>query len=307
MMMNARIPALLGLSLLALTAGCDKKAAKTPTGQVVATVNGTDITVHELNSELAQTQAPPDTPRKVVESVVLQRVVERRMLADAARERGLDKNPNFLLTQRRVDDGLLVQALQASIAQKVTQPTREAAQKYIAAHPSLFADRKVYTIDQIQFLRPKNIAQLNLGPAKTMGEVESVLQGAHIEFRRQPTTVDSLAVNPQLVAAIDKILARNPEEVFMFADQPQGAPAPVMFVNKVTETKVVPFAGEKSISFAQQLLQREQVQEKLTAELKAIQTAAKPKIAYAEGYSPPATPASPTGAAPTAAATPAAK
>ncbi len=86
-MMTRKIAALLGLSLLAMTAACNKIGAKAPTGQVVATVNGTDITVRELNAELAQTQAPPDTPRKTVESVVLARVIERRMLADAARER----------------------------------------------------------------------------------------------------------------------------------------------------------------------------------------------------------------------------
>ncbi len=307
-MMTNKIAALMGLSLLAMTAACDKNGAKAPTGQVVATVNGTDITVRELNAELAQTQAPPETPRKTVESVVLARVIERKMLADAARARKLDQNPNFLLTQRKVDDGLLVQALQASIAQKVAAPTREAAEKFIAAHPELFSNRKVYTIDQIQFLRPKNLAQLGLGPAKTMSDVEQVLTGANIEFRRQPATVDALAVNPQLTAEIEKITARNPDEVFMFADQPQGAPAPVMIVNKVTNSKVVPFSGEKAISFAQQLLQRQQVQERLVAEEKTISAAAKPKIVYAKGYGPPADPAvaPPGGTAPATGAAPAA-
>ncbi len=304
-MMHTKIAALLGLSLIAMTSGCNKFGGnKTPTGQVVATVNGNDITVRELNAELAQTQAPPETPRKTVESVVLARVIERKMLADAARERKLDQNPNFLLTQRKVDDGLLVQALQASIAQKVTPPTREAAEKFIAAHPELFANRKIYTIDQIQFLRPKNIAQLGLGPAKTMNDVEQVLSTANIEFRRQPATVDALAVNPQLTAEIEKITARNPDEVFMFADQPQGAPAPVMVVNKVTSTKIVPFSGEKAISFAQQLLQRQQVQERLVAELKTITAKAKPTITYAKGYGPPVNPTAPAAGAATAGAAP---
>lgn len=303
MTMTNKTAVLLGMSLLALTAGCNKNGAKVPTGQVVATVNGTDITVRELNAELAQTQAPPDTSRKTVESVVLARVIERKMLADAARDRKLDQNPNFLLTQRKVDDGLLVQALQASIAQKVAAPTREAAEKFIGAHPELFANRKIYTIDQIQFLRPKNIAQLGLGPAKTMSDVEQVLTGANVEFRRQPATVDALAVNPQLTAEIEKIMARNPDEVFMFADQPQGAPAPVMIVNKVTSTKIVPFSGEKAISFAQQLLQRQQIQQRLAAEEKTIAAAAKPKITYAKGYGPPVDPAAaPAGAAPAATA-----
>src|SRR3982750_3449756 len=96
-----------GAAALALLTACSDKA-KAPTGQVVATVNGEDITVHELNGELQTLRVPPDAPKKQVEQVALQRVVERKMLADVAKKRGLDKNPQFLLAERRVDEGLLV-------------------------------------------------------------------------------------------------------------------------------------------------------------------------------------------------------
>lgn len=300
-----------GLVLVALVGACDR-TKDTPKGQVVATVNGDDITIHELNSELALARPPADVPRKTVEQVVLARVVERKMLADVARQRGLDKNPNFLLAERRVDDGLLVQALQSDIAKKVPVPTREAAEKYIDAHPDQFAQRKIYTIDQIQFLRPTNLATLGLEPAKTMGDVAQVLTGAKIEFRRNTATVDALTVNPALVAEIGKIVARNPQEVFMFADQPQGAPAPVMYVNKITDTKVTPFTGEPAISLAQQVLQRDNIQKALVDNLTQFKAAADPKIKYAAGYGPPPTAKPVTGAAavpgaPTAPATGAAK
>lgn len=278
-----------GLALAALLAGCNKEKDK-PSGQVVATVNGEDITIHELNSELAQARAPADTPRKTVEQVVLARVIERKMLADAARERSLDKNPAYLLAERRADEGLLVQALQADIAAKVPAATREAAQKYIEAHPDQFGQRKVFVIDQIQFLRPANIADLGLGPAKTMDDVVQLLKTAKIDFRRAGTTIDALTVNPLLVGEITRIIARNPDEVFMFADQPQGAPAPVMFVNKVVETRIVPFTGEPAITAAQQLISRENVQKALLDNLKTFTAAAKSKITYAAGYGPPPAP-----------------
>lgn len=288
-----------GLALVALVAGCDK-SKEAPSGQVVATVDGEDITVHELNSELNLARAPADTPRKTVEQIVLARVVERKMLAHVARERGLDKNPAFLLAERRVDEGLLVQALQADIARKVPPATREGAQKYIEEHPDQFAERKVFAIDQIQFLRPANIDSIGLAPAKTMDDVVAVLRNAKIDFRRNSAAIDALTVNPQLTDQIKRILARDPNEVFMFADQPQGAPAPVMFVNKVVDTKIVPFVGEPAISFAQQLLQRQAVQAALVANLKTFDAAAKPKISYAAGYGPPPAKAAPAAGATTA-------
>ncbi len=294
-----------GVAMLALLGACDKN--KAPSGQVVATVNGEDITVHELNSELQTLRAPAEAPRKTVESVALARVVERKMLADVARKRGLDKNPQYLLAQRRVDEGLLVQALQGDISGKVPATTREAAQKFISENPNLFAERKIMTIDQIQFLRPANIATLGLAPAKTMGDVVKVLTDAKVEFRRAPVQLDALTVNPQLTAEITKIMARNPDEVFMFADQPQGAPAPVMYINHVIATKVEPFLGERAIQFAQQLLQRVETQKRLQAQLKTFQAEAKANIHYAKGYGPPEAPKTPGAGAPPApgAATPA--
>ena len=299
-MMIQRAGMVAGLIAVALLGGCNRGGG-TPKGQVVATVNGDDITIHELNSELALARPPADVPRKTVEQVVLGRVVERKMLADVARDRKLDKNPDFILAERRVEDGLLVQSLQQEIARKVPPPTREAAEKYIDAHPAQFAQRKIYSIDQIQFLRPANIATLGLEKATTMTDVAQVLTTNKIEFRRANATVDALTVNPSLVAQIEALLARNPQEIFMFADQPQGAPAPVMFVNKVVDTKVTPFTGEPAITLAQQIVKRDAVQKALVDSLQSFRAAAKDKIKYAAGYAPPATPAAPA-AAPSAAA-----
>lgn len=302
MKMTAKSRIATGFALVALVAGCDKSKEK-PSGQVVATVDGEDITIHELNSELALARAPADAPRKTVEQVVLGRVIERKMLANVARERGLDKNPAFLLAERRVDEGLLVQALQADIAKKVPPATREAAEKYIEGHPDQFAQRKIFVIDQIQFPRPGNIDSIPLAPAKTLDDVVQVLNNAKIDYRRSSAAIDALTVNPLLTDQIKKIVARDPNEVFMFADQPQGAPAPVMFVNKVVDTKISPFTGEQAITFAQQFLQRQAVQNALLENLKKFDAAAKPKISYAAGYGPPSALKTPAAAGTPAPAT----
>lgn len=304
-MTKGKASLLLGLAMTALLAACDDKP-KTPTGQVIATIDGEDVTIHELNAETSLAQAPPEVPRKTIETEALQRVIERRIIADAARERKLDKNPNFILQQRRAEDVLLAQALQADIAAKVPKVTREAAQKYIDEHPDQFAERKVYTIDQIAFLRPPQTALIGLQNATTLPQVETILKDAGIEYRRQPATLDTLRVDPRLAVEVKKILAKNPDEVFLFADQPRGAPAPIMFVNQVTETRVVPFTGEKAIEAAQQFMQRQAIQTKLQSEFKSFMDAEKGKITYAEGYGPPAKPAAPAAGAPVAAPGPSA-
>ena len=310
MMTSARVALLAsGAGALLTLAACDK-GEKRPTGQVVATVDEQEVTVHELNAELAMIpNRGAGAPRKLVESVALARVVERKMLAHEAEKLKLDKNPQFLLAKARAEEGMLVQALQADIQRKVQPTTREAAQKFVADNPQVFGDRKIFQLDQIQFLRPANIDQLGLKDAKTMADVERILVDANIEYRRAPQQIDSLTVNPALTNEIMRIASNNNGEPFMFADQPAGAPAPVIYVNNVTSTKSQPFTGEKAIAYAQNILQRQEIQKRLGDTLKKYQDEYKSKITYAAGYGPPVfpkAPAAPAVAAPGAAAKPAA-
>ena len=280
---------LLGSAMAAALAlaGCDK-GEKVPEGQVVATVDGTEVTIHELNAELATIgNRAAGVPPKLVESLALARVVERKMLSNEARKRDLDKSPEFLLTRERGNETLLVQALQSSIQEKVQQTPREAAQKYVSENPQVFGDRKIFTLDQIQFLRPANIDQLPLKDAKTMAEVERVLTDANIEFRRAPQQLDTLSINPALTTEIVKIAGSGSSEPFIFSDQPAGAPAPVLYVNNITNTETKPFIGERAITYAQGVLQRQEVQKQLAGELKKLQDSYKPKIVYAKGYAAP--------------------
>jgi EpsD family peptidyl-prolyl cis-trans isomerase len=300
--------ALAGTGILALAA-CGN-SGKLPDGQVVATVNGKDVTIHELNTEIGLIpNQGDDSLRKLVESVALARVIERKMLVQEAAKRKLDQNPQFLLAKQRINETLLVQALQGDVQQKVTATPRENAQKFVAQNPQVFADRKIFTLDQIQFLRPANIDELPLKEAKTMGDVEKILVGANIEYRRAPQQLDSLTVNPELTTEIVRLSSMVNPEPFMFADQPEGAPAPIIFINSVTNAKTQPFIGERAITYAQNILQRQEIQKRLGTELKAWTEAYKSKIVYAKGYGPPVfpkTPAAPKAAAVKAVAAPAA-
>lgn len=280
---------IIGVALMAVVAGCGSKDG--PSGQVVATVDGTDITVHELNSEIRLAQVPPNVPRKIVEQAALDRIIERKMLSVVAKKQGLDKNPEFLLSQQRTEEGLLVQALQASIQQKVQPVADDVAEKFVNTHPMQFGERRIYAIDQIQFLRPTNIDQIGLQAAKTMNDVERILLNNNLEFRRQPGSMDTLAIAPALTAEIAKIYARNPAEVFIFTDQPRGAPAPIVYVNAVTSVKTDPYLGVKAKELALQSLQREALTKALVDALKQYKLEMKDKIVYAKGYNPPLPPA----------------
>src|SRR5579875_1248809 len=113
-------------SALLLLGGCGgKKGAESlDKGQVVATVDGKDITTGELNAELMGVNVPQGERGKAIQQAALQQIVNRTILADLARDRGLDKTPMYLLQVRRGEDSLLVQMLQRQLASQIKPPTR---------------------------------------------------------------------------------------------------------------------------------------------------------------------------------------
>jgi EpsD family peptidyl-prolyl cis-trans isomerase len=285
---------LAGTMLLALSA-CGKKdaAAELEKGQVIATVDGKDITIHELNAELQGVQLPSGDQRKMFEQQALQQIISRRILADLARERGLDKTPQYILQERRADDAILVQMLQRSIASTIQPPTRSEAQKYMDDNPELFAQRKVYMVDQIQFEAPSDVSKLKAyQPLKTMEDVQARLDQDHFRYKRAPGQIDSLAVPPQLLQQIQKIPAG---EVFIIPVPNR----PILVANKITETKVVPFTGDQAMAFAMQQIQAKKLNDLATKELEGKVKAARDAVKYQPGYAPakPGAPAAaPTGA-----------
>ena len=105
-----------------LLAACNKA----PTGQVVATIDGQEITLTELNAELATMQIPANADKKLVQNAALERIVERKILANAARTDGLDQNPDYIVRRQQMEEALLVQTLAKKIAAitNITNPSR---------------------------------------------------------------------------------------------------------------------------------------------------------------------------------------
>jgi EpsD family peptidyl-prolyl cis-trans isomerase len=272
-----------------LVAGCGKKGGgELEKGQVVATVNGQDITVHELNAELQGAQIPANISpeqKKQLEQAALQQVVNRRILADVARERGLDKTPMYLLQERRADENILVQMLQRQMSGAIKQPTQTEIDTFVAQNPDLFAERKIFTIDQIQFEAPRDPAVLRkYQPLKTMDEVEAMLKQDGLQYKRAPSKLDVATANPQLV---EQVLKMPKDDIFLI---PAGR---VMVANKITNTEVQPLTGDQANQLATGLLQQRKFQDLIKRDLEPKVKKAESEVKYQAGFGPPKKPAAP--------------
>lgn len=256
--------------------GCEKK----PTGQVVAVVNGEEITLQELNSELAELKVPENADKKTARRAVLQQIVNRRLLAQQAKEDGVDRDPNYVSAERRMKEQLLVSMYAKKAMDTVSVPDTAAVNKFMAQNPTLFGGRTLYKLDQIQFDMPADPTSLKqLESAHTMDAVADTLTKMGVKFTRGSGSFDSGRIPPQM---LKQILALKPGEPFVV---PAGEPGKGL-VNVITGSSPIAIPADQARAMAAQAY-RNQALGKL-GEQRLSEAKGKAKIEYQPGYEPPA-------------------
>lgn len=269
------------LLAMAMVSGCKREAG----GQVVAVVNGDEITVQELNAELATLQVPKNVDVKDVQRRVLQRMIDRRLIAAAAREDGVDKEQDFLIRQRQVNDALLATLLGQRTEKTFRIPDTAAINKFTASMPNLFGQRTVYSVDRILFAPPANMASLQqLKDDHSMDAVAAKLTAIGIPFTRATQEVDSGALPQEVVARIKSL---PPTEPILL---PQQGSITILVI---TGSRQAPLAGEEARPLAVQLMRKQAMEQAVEQRLKAQRASA--KIEYQPGYAPVAAPAAKPG------------
>src|SRR5438128_6450086 len=81
-------------------------------GQVVATVNGDEITAIELRQELGNFASRDPKIMKAAQQRALQGIILRKLMVQQAKEQKLDKSPDYAVQVQRGEANLLVQMYQ---------------------------------------------------------------------------------------------------------------------------------------------------------------------------------------------------
>jgi len=262
-------------ALLAATflAGCDKK----PEGQVVAVVNGDEITQQELNAELGNMQLPEGAAKDEARNQALDNIVNRRLLAGVAKQQGIDSSPEYIMRRQQLDEALLVQMLAQRTARPMKQPSSQEVKDFVAQNPQMFANRAVLTVDQIRFPTPANQDYAKaLSPAKTMAEVVTTLNRLGIKFERGTTQADTATMPPEMFKQITSIGSSEPFVV----------PGPgVVSVNMVVSSRPAPLPENQVNQAATAMIQRRNLANELNTMLKTAK--AEGGIDYQQGFAPP--------------------
>jgi len=271
--------ALAAVATIAL-GGCAKKAE----GQVAAVVNGEEVTLQEINAEIAQRNLPDSADKNAVRQAALQSIIQRRVLAQAARNDGLDRDAEYLLKRRALDDALLIQMMARKIDSTIRIPDDQQLEAAMQQRSSMFANRSVLSIDRIQFPPPADRSKLELlKDDHSLAAVEATLHAQNIAFTRSAGKLDTARMAPELVSQIDAVPAGEP---FIIE---QGG---VVNVSVVTGRETVPMDAAAAKPMASKMLRAESLSKAIDQRLKTAMSEA--KIEYQTGFAPPKQPKQPS-------------
>ena len=277
--MNKKLAAGLASAALIMVAGCHKGADSAPTGQVIATVGGQEITQRELNAELNGFSSQDANATKRAQAAALQAIVNRKLMAKAAKDAGIEKSAEYQLQRARSDELMLAQAYEQQIGSQVPRPSQDDIRQYMAQHPNTFAQRKIYVVDRIQIPGATSKKVLDaIKPLHTMQDIEKVLLDNGVDYVRAPASIDARSTPP---AIIDQIAKMPPSEPFVIPA------ANAITISQITDTRTVPFTGPAAEDYAQHALTAERAQKTIEAKMTELRNSAG-QVKYQSGYGPPA-------------------
>jgi EpsD family peptidyl-prolyl cis-trans isomerase len=257
---------------LAILAACDKKAE----GQTVAVVNGEEITLSELNFELGLANVPPGADKAMVRSQVLQLMIDRRLVADQAKQEGVDTTPDYLSRKRRSEEDLLISMLSERRLKSIPVPSVRETDAYIASHPAIFANRQIWELAQVQYQPPTDASvQGEIDKTHSYSELLAVLKKHGSSVTEKKSRLDTVVVPADLYRQISTL--------------PVGEPFIVRAGDRAIASVIVgrepqPIVGDEARPIAAAALRKEQAAKDMAKRVSDLRKAA--KIEYQKGFAP---------------------
>ncbi len=259
----------LSLALVAL-AGCHKA----PTGQVVATVDGSEITRRDLITELKALGGRSDADLKAVQSGLVTTLVDRQVLIDEAKRQKLDKNPDFLAADKRQRDVLLAAMFAQSMATHAKTPDSAAIQAFVVSDPQMFGGRKLLLTSQAS-APAAGISPQAIAPLHGQQAVLDYLKAHNIQYSQRIATIDTLNLPKDLA---NKLLSLPPGEPLAIGN------GGVIVFTTVLNSRDAPVPANQQAKVAASVMQREATGKAVQEEVKQLRGAA--DIKYLPGFEP---------------------
>jgi EpsD family peptidyl-prolyl cis-trans isomerase len=247
--------------------------------QVAARVNDADVTVHQVNFALQQQDRP--LPAEQVDAAsrrLLESLIDQELAVQKSIELKLDRDPQVVQALEAARREVLARAYRERISQDGARPSAEEVRRFYEATPALFAQRRVYTVQELQVDAPA--ARLpwlrqRLSDASSVDDFAAALQAEGLRF----SAGQLVRAAEQLPMALVEPFARLKEgDAAVVAE---GPPTQVYFIEGA---KPEPLSLERAAPAIEQYLATQARRRTIDENLKALRTAA--QIRYQGKFAP---------------------
>jgi EpsD family peptidyl-prolyl cis-trans isomerase len=287
----------LPLLIAALVAGCggDKNEAttddKAPT-QVAAKVNGVELTVNQVNYTLQRIPGLDNDQTNAASLQVVRGLVDQEVIAQKALADKLDRDPEVAEALDAAHRKILAEAYMSRKLGEPAAPTDAEVSDYFDKHPELFAQRKIYRLQEISIKAPQDkheAIRAKLNASKTLNDFAAWLKAENYPVK----AAQGLKAAEQLPVDMVAKLAQMPKGQAMVVNAPEG-----LLVIVLADSQIQPVTLEQAKPAIARVLQTQARQKAAKAELDRLKSAAKIEYLgeFAEAGTPEAAPAAETDA-----------
>ncbi len=247
--------------------GCGKKDPAAT--QVVAKVDGEEISVHQINQVLSKTPGITQENLTLAKQEILSGLVDQQLAINSAMSKKLDRTPEVVAALEASKREILARAALDSITSALPKPTDEDVSKYYAANPALFSGRKIFNLRELALGKANvNLEQLRaiVASGKSLEDIAEWLKGQRVEFSPNAGTRSA----EQIPLEILPLLANAKDGQVILVEAAQG-----LVVTHIVSAKLSPVTEAQAASRIKSFLFNSQIAEVVKAERAKMKSSAK--------------------------------
>jgi EpsD family peptidyl-prolyl cis-trans isomerase len=267
------------VALALLVNACGSKSEAPKDTQVVAKVNGSELSVSQLNFYLQGVGNIPADKLPAAKKDVLNRLVEQEAVVQEAMLKKLDRDPVIQQQLEAAKRDVLVKAHLQRVAAAVPAPDQAAIDKFYAERSVLFEKRKIYRFSEITLPgRPVTWTEIEkaLLPTKSIAEAAAVLKAKGIDL---PIAQNVNRGSEELpMDQIEKFLSLKDGEVVIY-QRPPG-----IVIAQIMSSTDAPVDAAKAKPVIERFLVNKSRSEAVQAEMKRVKDGM--KVTYLGEFAP---------------------
>ena len=236
-------------------------------GQTLASVNGEEITVLQLNEELQRANVQA-SQQEAASKQLLESLIDRQLLQSEAAKEKLDREPKVVQAIERAKSLIIAQAYMQKRVGTIARPTKAEVEKYFTSNPQFFSQRKQFDMRELIIATTDMNDELKaaMDSAKSLEDVAAWLDAHKVKYGRAQLSRTSADLAPELTG---KLLSMPKGQLFIIREGDRT------LLISLADVKDSPVTLEVAAPQIEQFLYNKKSKEAADAELARLRAAAK--------------------------------